>query len=87
MNYFKESLTLIEQLHKEYPSFSIGRHISTAMADYGDTWNMTNKEFFHALEKYAMELTLNTSHTTHEQYVKNIVKDALNLDEMEEEEQ
>lgn len=86
-NYYRESLTLLEQLHTEYPSFSLGRHLATATADYGDIWNMTNKEMFHTLQKYSMELSLDKSHLTHDEYVKNIVKDALDLDSLEDEEE
>jgi hypothetical protein len=85
-NYFKECLSVLERLHTAYPSFSVGRHLATATSDYGDVWGMTNKEMFHALQKYEMELTLNKSTLKHEEYVQTIIKDAMDMDVLTEEE-
>ncbi len=49
---FKKVLTLLEQLHKEYPGYSIAKHIATATMDYGDIWTLSDKELFILLKSY-----------------------------------
>lgn len=71
----------MNKLHKKYPSYNVGRHISTALSDYGDAWGMTDKEFLFALTKY--EATLDIDFPLEEQsYVDKIVKDGMNLSSM-----
>lgn len=80
VNYYKKALKLLEQLHTEYPTQGIGQHITTAMADYGDFWGISDKEFCFALEKYKTELDLDAQNMVSESYVEKIVKDAQNLE-------
>ena len=79
INYYKSALKVLEQLHKDHPSFSIARHIATATADYGDIWGMSNKEFLFSLEKYQAELELDSDNIANEGYIEQITKDAENL--------
>ncbi len=85
-NYFKEILKVLEKLHKDYPSYSLGRHISTAFSDYGDIWGLMDKEFLYALEKYQAQLDLGFVPES-EESLKDIIDDANNhlftLDEPE----
>lgn len=55
-NYFRQTVKLLEELHKSHPSFSMGRHLSSALSDYGDCWGMSDKELAFALEKYQAQL-------------------------------
>ena len=86
-NYYKESLTLLEKLHKTYPSFSIARNISTATADYGDIWGMTNKEFLFALQKYETELSLDEKFIVDKDFIKQIEEDGLHIEDSFKEEE
>lgn len=73
---YKQCMSILQELHKKYPSYNLGRHISTALADYGDTWGISDKEFLYALEKYSMELENNVAS---DYDVEKIIKDAQNL--------
>ena len=70
---------MLDELHGAYPTFGIGRHLSTALSDYGDPWGMTDKEILFALKKYQEELSLDIQQVASEDYVKKIVEDAADL--------
>lgn len=81
---YAQVIKLLTDLKKEYPSYSMGQHIATAIADYGDPWGITDKELAFALEKYKTELEFNV---VTDQEVDKIVKDAQNLDKLFQEEE
>lgn len=86
-NEYRQSISILEKLHSLYPTYTIAQHIATAMADYGDFWGLTDKEFLFALEKYNAELDLDEQHIVTSDYVNKIIKDAETLfDEYTEEE-
>lgn len=85
--FYKKAIELMENLYVSHPHYTLGRHLSTALADYGDFWGITNKEFCFALEKYAAELELDGQEISSEAYVNNIVEDAKHLFENIEEEE
>ena len=87
MTAYNSCIKLLNALHKEHPSFSLGRHLSTALAEYGDIWGMTDKELLFALTKYQTEQTLNEDNISHEDYVNKIVKEGMNLDTILDEEE
>ena len=79
INYYHEITKLLNDLQKEYPTFGIGRHISTATAEYGDLWGISDKEMFHALSKYRTELELDKSNVANDDFVNAIVEDGKKL--------
>jgi len=85
-NYYKQVINLLAELHKEHPSYGLARHISTATADYGDIWSMTDKELLFALEKYKTEIDMDSDFTVSDEYVNKIIKDSENLSLDEEDE-
>lgn len=58
-NYYRTCLSVLTSLNKDFPRLSLGRHISTALADYGDVFNMPDVELARALKKYHSTLLLN----------------------------
>ena len=76
---YRKVLRLLDELHVKYPSFDIMRHITTATADYGDTWGMNDKELLFTLNKYKSELELDFKNIVSEEYLETIVRDAENL--------
>jgi hypothetical protein len=86
LSHYDQIIKLLYDLKKEYPNYLMGQHISTALGEYGDLWNVTDKEFAFALEKYKTEMEFNI---VSDQEVDKIVKDGQNLDKLfqEEEEQ
>lgn len=73
---YKQCLNKLQDLHQKYPQYPLGRHISTALADYGDFWGITDKEFGFALDKYILELEQNIAP---EYEISKIIEDANNL--------
>lgn len=77
--YYKESLEILTELKKLYPSYTLGQHLSTALDDYGDTWGITDKEIHFALTKYKAKMEMDVPHETDEQEIEDIIKDGMNL--------
>lgn len=87
-DYKKEFVKLMGELIKDYPSISLGRHLSTALSDYGDFWGISDRELCYALEKYEKELALDVQNIAPEKYVLQIEEDGKHLfDDVEEEEE
>jgi hypothetical protein len=70
---------VLESLRKAHPTYNIGRHISTALDGYDDIWGVTDKEFLFALEKYELELNMDSPHIDEEE-IEEIIKDGMNLE-------
>lgn len=85
-NHFSEVIHILQELHKDFPTYNIGRHLSTALADYGDVWGLTDKELAFALDKYKQELEMDVPHTD-EKELDKIIKDAMDLDNILKEEE
>jgi len=73
---------MLEALHKEYPTFNLGRHLATALDDYGDFWGIADKELLFLLEKYKTALELDQLHVMDDAYVSKIIKDSENFDDI-----
>lgn len=69
-------------LHSDYPKYSMGRHISTALDGY-DIWGMTDKEMLYAFEKYAAELQFDIPHEDKD--IDEIVKQGMDINKIREE--
>jgi len=78
-NHYRQIIRVLENLHKAHPTYNIGRHISTALDGYDDIWGVTDKEFLFALEKYELELNMDSPHIDEEE-IDEIIKDGMNLE-------
>jgi hypothetical protein len=78
-NHYRQIIHVLERLHKAHPTYNIGRHISTALDGYDDIWGVTDKEFLFALEKYELELNMDSPHIDEEE-IEEIIKDGMNLE-------
>lgn len=83
--YFTQVLNLLTELHRAYPNYNIGRHLSTALADYGDVWGMTDKELLFALEKYKTQLDMDIPRTDDKE-LEAIIKQGMDLESILKEE-
>lgn len=81
---YAQVIKLLTDLKKDYPTATMGQHISTALGEYGDLWGVTDREFVFALEKYKTELEFNV---VSDQEVDKIVKDAQDLTKLFQEEE
>jgi hypothetical protein len=85
-NHYEKVLSILQDLHKDFPTYNLGRHLSTALADYGDIWGMTDKELAFALEKYKTEIEMDVPHTDDSELDK-IIKDGMDLENILKEEE
>lgn len=74
---FSKLISLFTELHKAYPHYGLGRHLSTALADYGDIWGMTDRELTFALEKYKLQLDMDVSNP---EDIDEIIRQGMDLD-------
>jgi hypothetical protein len=84
-NNYQQSLHTLQELHKDFPTYNLGRHLATALSDYGDIWGMTDKEIAFALDKYKSELEMDVPHTDDSELDK-IIKEGMDLDNILKEE-
>jgi len=84
--HYNQVLKLLQELHSSYPAYNMGRHISTALADYGDFWGISDKEMLFALRKYKSQLDMDIPHSKEVEEIDLIIKDAMDLDNILKEE-
>ncbi len=82
---YNEVLHILQELHKSFPTYNMGRHLATALDGYGDLWGLTDKELVFALEKYRSELEMDVPHTD-ESELEKIIKEGMDLDNILKEE-
>ena len=70
-------------LHKNHPTYNVGRHISTAL-DGSDIWSISDKDFLQRLKDYSAELD---SDIPHEDDVEQIIKQGMDLSHILDEEE
>lgn len=63
----------------------MGRHIATALDEYGDVWGLSDRELLYAFEKYKAELDMDIPHTD-ESEIDQIIKEGMNLENILKEE-
>lgn len=86
INYKKKFGKLMEELIHDYPSFTLGRHLSSALMDYGDFWGISDKSLCLALEEYQKKLALDITDIAPDEFVYRIQEDAAHLfDDIDEE--
>jgi len=85
-NYYRQIIQTLIRLQKAYPTYNIGRHISTALDEYSDVWGVSDREFLYAIQKYEIELNIDGPHIDDKE-IEEIIKDGMNLDSMFEEEE
>lgn len=79
---YKKVLKILEELHTKYPNYNLGRHLSTALSDYGDPWSISDKELAFALNKYSEAMALDLPEMVDDAYVQKIIKDSENFDDL-----
>ena len=85
-NYYSQIIHILQELHKTFPSYNMGRHLSTALDGYGDVWGLTDAELVFALSKYRDELGMDVPHTD-ESELEKIIKEGMDLDNLFKEEE
>jgi hypothetical protein len=81
-NYYNQSITILQDLHRLYPNWNMGRHIATALDGYGDVWGITDKELVFLLDKYKTRMDIDIEHTTDQDELDKIIKEGMDLDNL-----
>ena len=84
-NYYNQIIHVLQQLHTAYPEYNMGKHLATAIDEYGDIWGLTDKELLFALDKYKTQLEMDVPHTD-ESELDQIIKEGMDLDNILKEE-
>jgi hypothetical protein len=79
-NIYTDIINVLTELKSLYPSYTMGKHISTALDDYGDVWGLSDKELLFAFTKYKAQMEMDVPHETGEDELKQIMDDAMDLD-------
>jgi hypothetical protein len=61
-SYYNQAMHILQDLHKSYPEYNMGRHIATALDGYGDVWGLSDKELTFLLGKYKTRLDIDIPH-------------------------
>lgn len=85
LSYYHQILNTLEALNTNYPAYNMGRHLATALDEYGDIWGLSDKEMMFALEKYKTQLEMDIPHTDDNE-LDQIIKDGMNLEDILKEE-
>lgn len=85
-NPHNEIISILNDLHKSFPSLHIGRHLATALDGYGDIWGLTNKEIAFALKKYKTETEISPPYSNEDE-LNNILKEGMHLENILEDEE
>lgn len=78
-NNYNKILHLLQELHICYPTYNMGRHLSTILDEYGNIWGITDKELAFVLEKYKAKLDMDIPHTDDSE-LENIIREGMDLD-------
>lgn len=77
-SYYEEIVKLLQRLKQDHPTYGMGRHLSTALAEDGDLWGLSDKEILSSLEKYENELKINED----DEDIDQIIEDGKNLEKL-----
>ena len=83
---YNQILNLLHQLNKDYPNYNMGRHLATALDEYGDVWGLTDGEILFALTKYRTHLSMDFPRKEADD-IQKILKDGVDLDALFKEEE
>ncbi len=76
---YSDIITVLVELKAKYPTFNMGRHLSTALEDYNDLWGVNDKEILQSLIIYKDSMEIDVPHETGQAELDRIIQDGLNL--------
>ena len=76
-NYYKGIINVLLELHKDHPTYEMGKHLSIALSEYKDIFNVPDREILSALKVYQEEISQEQDIT--DEYIEQIVQDAQDL--------
>jgi hypothetical protein len=80
-SYYNQAIHILQDLHKSYPEYNMGRHIATALDGYGDVWGLSDKELTFLLGKYKTRLDFDIPHVS-DNDIDEIMRGGMDLDSL-----
>lgn len=77
-NYYKGIVNILLELHKDHPTYEMGKHLELAFSEYPQPWGIPDKEMYTILRKYQDEILQEIDIT--EDYIDQIVREGLDLE-------
>jgi len=84
-NHYSQVIHTLQELHKSFPTYNMGRHLATVLDEYGDIWGMSDKELAFAFDKYKSQIEMDVPHID-ESELDKIIKEGMDLDNILKEE-
>lgn len=78
-NYYNQVIQRLQKLHADFPDYNMGRHLATALDEYGDIWGITDQELVFALDKYITQLDMDFPRVEADE-IARIIKEGMDLD-------
>lgn len=75
-NYYGRILVILHRLKELYPTYNLGRHLSTVLDDCGDVWGITDHALLLELQKYKRQLEIDV---IHDDDIDKIINDGMHL--------
>jgi len=75
---FRNILKTLEELHNLYPSYNLGKHLSTAL-DGHDMWGINDEDLFDALVEYKAKFEMGLKRSIDDNDIAKIIKDGLRI--------
>ena len=85
-NYYNQVIHTLQKLHADFPNYNMGRHLATALDEYGDVWGMTDQELAFALDKYRTQLEMDFPRVEADE-IARIIREGMDLDNILKEEE
>lgn len=82
--YYHKIIQLLGELKRDHPSLNLGKHLATSL-DGIETkylWGLTDKNVYHALQKYQISLDLDVPHDESE--IEKILRDGMRISNVHE---
>ena len=80
MSQYNKCLQILQQLKINFPKYSLGQHLSTALDEYKNLWGVSDKDLLASLIEYQNQLQTDVLHDDDE--LDEIIKGGMDLENL-----
>ena len=77
--HYNKIISILEHLHTTHPSYTMGKHLATALDGSGDLFMLTDHEIETALRAYSAELAYDVPHKNEREELDVIVREGMRI--------
>ena len=77
---YNKCLQILQQLKINFPKYSLGQHLSTALDEYKNLWGVSDKDLLASLIEYQNQLQTDVLHDDDE--LDEIIKGGMDLENL-----